>query len=132
MSLKIDQAFVQSFIDGSFGLPVDYENMPYTPVSGTAFAELIHLPNPIDSLTLADMNETSGIFRIILRYPADGGAIAAKTTAEAIMAHYPIGSSVAYSGQSATIRSVDRQAGVVEDAWYTLVVSIRYISFITR
>jgi len=132
MSIKIDQAFVQSFIDGSFGLPVDYENMPYTPVSGTAFAELIHLPNPIDSLTLADMNETSGIFRIILRYPADGGAIAAKTKAEAIMAHYPIGSSVAYSGQSATIRSVDRQAGVVEDAWYTLVVSIRYISFITR
>lgn len=132
MSLKIDQAFVQSFIDGDFGLPIDYENMPYTPVSGTAFAELIHLPNPIDSLTLADMNETSGIFRIILRYPADGGAIAAKTKAEAIMAHYPIGSSVAYSGQSATIRSVDRQAGVVEDAWYTLVVSIRYISFITR
>ena len=132
MSLKIDQAFVQSFIDGSFGLPVDYENMPYTPVSGTAFAELIHLPNPIDSLTFADMNETSGIFRIILRYPADGGAIPAKTKAEAIMAHYPIGSSVAYSGQSATIRSVDRQAGVVEDAWYTLVVSIRYISFITR
>ena len=132
MSIKIDQAFVQSFIDGSFGLPVDYENMPYTPVSGTAFAELIHLPNPIDSLTFADMNETSGIFRIILRYPADGGAIPAKTKAEAIMAHYPIGSSVAYSGQSATIRSVDRQAGVVEDAWYTLVVSIRYISFITR
>lgn len=132
MSLKIDQAFVQSFVDGSFGLPVDYENMPYTPVSGTAFAELIHLPNPIDSLTLADMNETSGLFRIILRYPADGGAIAAKTKAEQIMAHYPIGSSVAYSGQSATIRSVDRQAGIVEDAWYTLVVSIRYISFITR
>jgi hypothetical protein len=132
MSLKIDQAFVQSFIDGAFGLPVDYENMPYTPVSGTAFAELINIPNPIDSLTLADMNETSGLFRIILRYPADGGAIAAKTKAEAIMAHYPIGSNVAYSEQSATIRSVDRQAGVVEDAWYTLVVSIRYISFITR
>ena len=132
MSIKIDQAFVQSFIDGNFGLPVDYENMPYTPVSGTAFAELIHLPNPIDSLTLADMNETSGLFRVILRYPVDSGAITAKAKAEEIMAHYPIGSSVAYSGQSATIRSVDRQAGVVEDAWYTLVVSIRYISFITR
>ena len=132
MSLKIDQAFVQSFIDGDFGLPVDYENMPYTPVSGTAFAELINIPNPIDSLTLADMNETCGLFRIILRYPVDSGAITAKAKAEEIMAHYPIGSSVAYSGQSATIRSVDRQAGVVEDAWYTLVVSIRYISFITR
>lgn len=132
MSIKIDQAFVQSFIDGAFGLPVDYENMPYTPVSGTAFAELRNIPNPIDSLTLADMNETSGLFRVILRYPVDSGAITAKAKAEEIMAHYPIGSSVAYSGQSATIRSVDRQAGVVEDAWYTLVVSIRYISFITR
>ena len=106
--------------------------MPYTPVSGTAYAELINIPNAIDSLTLSDMNETSGIFRVILRYPIDGGAITPKAKAEAIMAHYPIGSNVAYSEQSATIRSVDRQAGVVEDAWYTLVVSIRYISFITR
>lgn len=132
MSIKIDQAFVQSFIDGSFGIPVNYENMPYTPVSGTAYAELINIPNPIDSMTLSDMNETSGIFRVILRYPVDSGAITPKTKAEEIMAHYPIGSSVAYSGQSATIRSVSRQAGAVMEAWYTIVVSIRYISFITR
>ena len=132
MSIKIDQAFVQSFNNGSFGLPINYENMPYTPVSGTAYAELISLPNPIDSLSLLDMNETSGIFRVILRYPIDGGAITPKAKAEEIMAHYPIGSSVAYSGQSATIRSVSRQAASVIDAWYTIVVSIRYISFITR
>ena len=132
MSIKIDQAFVQSFVDGAFTLPVNYENMPYTPVSGTAYAELIHLPNAIDSLSLSDTNETSGIFRVILRYPIDGGAITPKAKAEEIMAHYPIGSSVAYSGQSATIRSVSRQAASVIDAWYTIVVSIRYISFITR
>ena len=113
MSIKIDQAFVQSFNNGSFGLPINYENMPYTPVSGTAYAELISLPNPIDSLSLSDMNETSGIFRVILRYPIDGGAITPKAKAEEIMAHYPIGSSVAYSGQSATIRSVSRQAASV-------------------
>ena len=132
MSIKIDQAFVQSFVDGNFSLPVNYENMPYTPVSGTAYAELISLPNPIDSLSLSDMNETSGIFRVILRYPIDGGAITPKAKAEEIMAHYPIGSSVAYSEQSATIRSVSRQAASVIDAWYTIVVSIRYLSFITR
>ena len=132
MSIKIDQAFVQSFVDGNFSLPVNYENMPYTPVSGTAYAELVSLPNPIDSLSLSDMNETSGIFRVILRYPIDGGAITPKAKAEEIMAHYPIGSSVAYSGQSATIRSVSRQAASVIDAWYTIVVSIRYLSFITR
>tara|TARA_R110000796_G_scaffold42012_5_gene104146 strand:+ start:1871 stop:2269 length:399 start_codon:yes stop_codon:yes gene_type:complete len=132
MSIKIDQAFIQSFIDGAFSLPINYENMPYTPIAGTAYATLTNLPNQIDSLSLSDMNETSGIFRIILRYPTDGGAIAPKTKSEQIMAYYPIGSSVAYSGQSATIRSVNRQAGIVEDAWYTIVVSIRYISFITR
>jgi hypothetical protein len=132
MSIKIDQAFLQSYIDGNFGLSISHENMPYTPVSGTEYAELINLPNPIDALTLADMNETSGIFRIILRYPVETGAIAAKTKAEAIMAHYPIGSTVAYSSQSATIRSVNRQAGIVEQSWYTIVVSITYLAFITR
>tara|TARA_R110000824_G_scaffold68488_5_gene177114 strand:+ start:438 stop:836 length:399 start_codon:yes stop_codon:yes gene_type:complete len=132
MSIKIDQAFIQSYIDGSFGLPIAYENSPYSPVAGTAYAELRNITNPIEANSIKDMNETTGIFRIIVRYPADNGAIAAKTKAEAIMANYGIGSSVDYSSQSATILSVERRTGVVEEGWYVLVVSIRYISFISR
>lgn len=132
MSVKIDQAFIQSYIDGAFGLPIAYENSPYTPVAETAYAELRNITNPIEANALKDMDQTTGIFRIIVRYPADSGAIAAKTKADEIMANYGIGSSVSYSSQSATILSTERRTGVVEEGWFVLVVSIGYISFISR
>ena len=78
MSVKIDQAFIQSYIDGSFGLPIAYENSPYSPIAGTAYAELRNITNPIEANSITDTNETTGIFRVVVRYPADSGAITAK------------------------------------------------------
>lgn len=132
MSIKIDQAFIDSFINASFGVEIAYQNLPYEPTSGTAYAELLNIPNDITALDLKNTNETDGLFRVILRYPADSGAITPKTKAESIMANYPIGSSVSYSGQSAIITAVNRQAGIVEEGWYVTVITITYRAFITR
>jgi hypothetical protein len=132
VTIKIDQSFVQSFIDGAYGLPIAHENIDYTPVPGTAFVELRNLPNPIESQSLADLNETTGIFRAILNYPVNEGGFTAKTKAEAIMAAYGIGTRVTYSGQSTTITGVQRQPGVNIDGWYRIVVTVTYIAFITR
>lgn len=132
MSIKIDQAFIQSFIDGAYGLETAYQNQPYTPTAGTPYAELLNIPNDITALDLKDTNETDGLFRIILRYPVDSGAFAAKNEAETIMANYPIGSSVSYSGQSARITAVNRQQGVVEESWYVTLITISYRAFIPR
>ena len=132
MSIKIDQAFIQSFIDGAYGLETAYQNQPYTPTAGTPYAELLNIPNDITALDLKDTNETDGLFRIILRYPVDSGAFAAKNEAETIMASYSIGSSVSYSGQSARITAVNRQQGVVEESWYVTLITISYRAFIPR
>lgn len=132
--LKIDQAFLTAWIttNSSFGLPTAHENKDYTPDPQTAYAEVFNLPNPLDPLTLNDMDETTGIFRIILRYPVNKGGIAAKIKAQEIVDAFPIGTSVPYSGQSAIIRRTTRQNGVNEAGWYKIVVSIQYITFITR
>lgn len=132
MSIKIDQAFIQSFIDGAYGLETAYQNQPYTPTAGTPYAELLNIPNDITALDLKSTNETDGLFRIILRYPVDSGAFAAKNQAETIMADYSIGSSVSYSGQSARITAVNRQQGVVEESWYVTLITISYRAFIPR
>jgi len=132
VSIKIDQAFIQSFIDGAYGLETAYQNQPYTPTAGTPYAELLNIPNDITALDLKSTNETDGLFRIILRYPVDSGAFAAKNQAETIMADYSIGSSVSYSGQSARITAVNRQQGVVEESWYVTLITISYRAFIPR
>jgi hypothetical protein len=113
-------------------LPTAYENKDYTPVPQTAYAEIINLPNPVDPLSYSDSDETSGIFRIILRYPVNQSAIISKTKAQEIIDYYKIGTIVSYSNQSAIIRKTTRQKGAPENGWYKTVVSLQYFAIITR
>ena len=132
MSIKIDQAFIQAFIDGAFGLPIAHENSDYSPAAQTAYAELLNLPNDITAFSLNDSNETDGLFRIILRWPENEGSINAKTQADTIMSAFGIGTDVCYSGQCATIVTQDRGNGFNEEGWYKILITIGYYANITR
>ena len=50
MSLKIDQAFIESFINANFGLEIAYQNLPYEPTANIPYAELLNIPNDITAL----------------------------------------------------------------------------------
>lgn len=131
MSVKIDQAFVDAFIKGDFGLPIAHENADYTPGSDP-WVKLRTLPNDITPATLVGTNETDGVFRAILHYPAGSGAIVAKQKADEILAAFGVGAQVCYGGQCSTITNQYRQPGVVEDGWYRVVITIGYRAFIKR
>lgn len=130
--VEIDHAFVQAFVDGFFELPIAYENEEYTPVAGTPYAELINLPNDVTAWSLADTDSTDGAFRIILRYPADTGAVDAKTKADEIMSVFSVGESICYSNVCATVTNAGRGPGVPEDGWYKVVITIGYVAYLTR
>lgn len=132
MSILIDDAFVTAFIDGAFGLPIAHENIDYNPSPGTAYAEIFVIPNPRTPLSLQDTDITTGLFRVVLRYPVGDGSITAKTKAEAIIAAFPINSTVTAGGQSARVTRVMRDRGFPEDGWYKTVVTIFYEAFIAR
>lgn len=132
MSIKIDKLWIKEFVDADFDLPIAHENFKYKPTGKTAYAELLLLPNDIVGATLADTNETSGVFRVILRYPVNKSSGPAKVKAESIMAAFPVNSRKTYDGQVVTILSVGRQEGVSEDGWYKIVVSIAYMALIER
>lgn len=130
--LQIDQALISDFIAASFGLPIAHENLDFTPTPQTAYAELRVLPNPVEMRDLDATDDTTGIFRVILRYPLNAGAIAAKTMAQTILSRYNNGTDVLYSGQKLTVISSQRQQGYPEDGWYKLVLSINYYAHIAR
>lgn len=135
--LAVDQAFVSAFINAAFGLPIAHENLPYTPTAGTAYAELLNIPTDATAYSLHSTDEMTGLFRVILRYPADSGAIAAKTKADAISNVFKLGATVSYNATgnpatSARVVGLQRQSGVAEDGWYKLVLTIRYRAFLRR
>lgn len=130
MSTKLDQAFTSAFIAGDFGLPIAHENMPFTPTG--AYAELVAAVNDITPYSLKTSNETDGVFKVILRYPVETGAITPKQKADQIMAAMKIGQKLTYSGQSLTITSHNRQPGAAEEGWYKIVLTLGFRAFLTR
>lgn len=130
--VKIDQALVNHFLAGDFGLPVAHENLPYQPIAGEPYAETLVLQNDITPLDLNNTNETDGVFRVILRYPSDSGSIDVKRKADEIFSHFLIASSITYDSQEVTIVRHDRAAGYAEQGWYKIVLTIGYKAFLAR
>ena len=133
MSLaNIDQAFINEFINQSFGLPIAHENIDFTPTAGTAFVSLRLLSNDVTPLSYTESDETDGIFRIILNWPAGKGSIQAKNKADEILAAFNIGTRLSYSGQYLTVTSASREQGESIDGWYRIIISIAYYAVIDK
>ena len=131
MSVKIDQALTQAFIDGAFGLPIAHENIPYVPTDA-AYAELSFSPNDITPLTVSDTDETDGVMQVTLRYPLNQGAMPAKQKAGEIFETFRIGSIFKHLGQTVRIVRARRSSGVAEDGWYAITITLSYRAFLRR
>ena len=129
---KIDQAFINTFVDGGFGLSIAHENLAFEPTAGTEYVELINIPNDITPLTVNGTLETDGLLRIILYWPENKGSIQAKTKADEILAVFSIGTRVCYDSQCATITRSSRYKGINEAGWYHTVITVGYTAFLTR
>ena len=132
MTVRIDQALTKRFIDSAFGLPIAHENAPYSPIAQTAYAELRVLQNDVTPANLKHSNESDGVLRVILRYPAGKGAVAAKTMGDNIFSEFTIGQRITYSGATVIITSQQRQPGVQEDGWFVIVLSMAYRAYLSR
>jgi hypothetical protein len=132
MTIKIDQALIEHFISGGFGLPIAHENDAYDPSTGDAYAEIRVFQNDATGLTLDETDETDGLFQIILRYPVNGGAVAIKKKADEVFGAFRIGQQLTYEGQALTITRHQRQPGVAEAGWYKIDLLITYRAFKAR
>lgn len=129
---EIDQLFIDSFIVADFGLPIAHENRDYKPNSKEAYAELIVLQNDVTAWTVADADQSDGVFRIILRYPSGEGTGRIKSKADQIIEEYKIHSKITYVDHTVEITSVNRSVGVQETGWYKMIIDIRYKTFFGR
>ena len=129
MSIKIDQALIQGFIDEAFGLDIAHENVHFEPTAGAPWVEIKVIRNEAVPDTLGATvgeDETTGIFQATLYYPENEYSIDAKTKADEIMAAFKIGTVFTYGTQEVLIRRKDRGSGFNEDGWYKLVMRFTF------
>ena len=147
MSIKIDQAFITSVLNGALAIDVVHENGLYSTWNGSAYVnsqgvytpdanrehmEIRSFPAGRIPLSLNDSDEAVGFFQAIIKYPADIGAITIKQKAEAFLALFVLGSALTYDTQKVYISSKTRDGGRIEGGFYQIVCRVDYTAYLTR
>jgi len=147
MSIKVDQAFINTMLNGGIGIDIVHENGAYstwngsdyvtslgvyTPSAQREFAEIRTFPAGQSALSLNESDEAVGLFQCILKYPADIGSITIKTKAEQVLSLFKVATLLTYSGQQVEIVSHSRDGGRNEGGYYQIVIRANYRAFIAR
>jgi hypothetical protein len=132
MTIKIDQALIANFIAANYGMPIASENLTYTPIPGTAYAELTVVPTDRLGQSFKETDELTGTFRVILRFPENESSGPSKSMADLILTTFKVGSAHTYEGVTARMRKTNREPGYPEDGWYKTVLTMSYHALLTR
>lgn len=134
MTDKIDSALYQAFDSGAFGLSVADENRDYTPIPGSAWAQLfvVHSQPSANTLGLGGQDLITGFLQINLNYPENTGAGAAKQKATTIRDYFYAGRVFTYSSQDVFITDSGRGISRNDDSWYQVIVTINWQARVTR
>lgn len=97
--LKVSAAFEKRLGTIANNISTAYENVPFTPVTGTPYQRVRLLPATPENPTLGDgYYREVGFFEIVLFYPLNSGRNAAQTKAEQIKAYFPRGLTMTEAG----------------------------------
>ena len=109
-------------------LSTAWENVPFTPVTGTAYQAAYLLPATPANPTMGDgYYREHGIFQITLMYPIQAGTLTAATRAELIRSTFKRGTSMTSGGITTIIeRTPEIGQGRVDGDRWALPVKIRY------
>ncbi len=108
-------------------LMTSWENVPFTPATGTNYQQAFLLPSEPDNPEITGGYREQGIFQINLRYPLQTGAKAAQDRAELIRTTFKRGNSYTSGGVTVTITKTPHigTGAAVDDRWF-LPVKIQY------
>lgn len=147
MSEAIDQALISAIMNGGLAVDIIHENGlysiwggssytsyigVYTPSANREYCEIRNFPALRTPYSLSHSDDETGLFQIIIKYPADIGAHTIKAKAEQVLALFVPGTALTYSGQNVFIESKQRDGGRVEGGYYQIVVRVNYRAFVPR
>lgn len=126
--LKISAAFEKKLATIANNIPTAYENVPYTPITGTPYQRVRLLPASPENPTLGDgYYRDVGFFEIVLFYPLNAGRNAIQTKAEAIRSHFPRGLTMTESGLNVVVPKTPTIATATQlDDRYVVPITVEY------
>lgn len=110
---------------------VAYENMGFTPTTGTLFLRPTVLPVDTIQSGLGTKGQElhDGIFQVDVFAPVDQSKAVALAEADAVANYFARGLVLTYNGVKVRIGTASLGAGNREETWYQIPISINYHSF---
>lgn len=114
-------------------LLIAWENQGFKPATGVPFVKVDLLPartsNPEFGAGVRDVQVLKGIYQLRLNHPINVGPSPAAELADALVAHFPRGSSYTYGGVTVKVWSTPSVAPAQNaEPWYVTPVSVEYHS----
>lgn len=132
MTIALEQALLQRYIDGSYGLDVSYENADFDASAFTKFAKVDTFLNDVTPFSLKHSDETSGFFQVILYYLEGDLSWDAKQKAAEIVQGFKVGTRLNTSEGILTINRYSQGKGANEDGWFKIVLRFYFVAVLPR
>lgn len=112
----------------SAGFATAWENVPYSPSTGTPWQRVTLLPGKTENPTMGDgFRREVGVLEVLLHYPPNKGSQEATARAEAIRAGFPRGQTFTEGSVRVLIdQHPSIGHGMNDGSWFVLPVSITY------
>ena len=110
--------------------PVAWENVPYTPTTGTTYIRPVLLPaEPFQAeIGTNGANRHSGVYQISVFAPAGQGVGALNTLVGSLCDHFKRGTALSYSPVTVTVQKAYPSPAMQETDWQQVAISIQYIT----
>lgn len=112
----------------TLGLPTAWENSNFKPTAGQVYLAEALLPNETLSIGIssASSDDFGGTYQVLVYAPAGNGKGAAVAAAEQVVAAFPKGASLTYSGVTVRVLRASQAASLIEGDRYVIPVSVVY------
>lgn len=124
----IHSAFVTK-LQAFTGLPsVAWENVPFTPATGTPYLKPALLPGEPTQAEIgtSGANRHTGIYQISIYYPTGLGVSGLNTLRDGLINHFKRGTVLTYSGISVTIQKAFPGPVLQETNWQHLPITMQF------
>lgn len=109
-------------------VPVQYQNVAYTPAIGTRYLRTFTIPAETENPSLGDAHRRyTGILQANLYMPDGNGSGTGETLADSLLTYFARGESFTISGVTVRIlQSPSVNPALNDNGWYIVPVAIRY------
>lgn len=114
---------------GSFGIPIVYENVPYSPVAGTSWLRATTLFADAEVVTVSRKERFRGIYQVDVFVELEKGSGDLNTLLDAVRDHFKASLNLTAGSDQIIIRNIGRTAATRDRAWYQGSVEVNFDVF---